>query len=286
MDFQTLCLKIGRSENLPVLPTVVLNLLRLFGNEEISSKKFADTIGEDAGLTAKILRVASSPAFGTGVCENIPRAIGLIGMTRMKQIAVTLGYQQFTADKSQVPEFDKMYFWEHCKVTSSLARELMALKNSTKQDNAFMAGLMHDVGILAMEKFAPEDLARSIAHARSQTKSLEEAEQETCEYTHKMVSEDLARRWNLAPYIQDAITNQDSPANSTVDSEICNVIAVACTLANEMGYSPIRGIVSVHKSEEFLPLLDLTADQISEVVDRVKAEIEESNLSSDNQRAA
>ena len=281
-----MCIKIGRSENLPVLPTVVLNLLRLFGNEDISSKKFADTIGEDAGLTAKILRVASSPAFGTGTCENIPRAIGVIGINRMKQIAVSLGYQQFTKEKSQVPEFDKMLFWEHCKATSSLSRELMVLVNNSKQDNAFMAGLMHDVGLLAMEKFAPEDLAKSIVHARSQTKCLIEAEQEACEYTHKMVSEDLARRWNLAPYIQDAIANQESPANSMVDSEICNVVAVANTLAYEMGYPPIRGVVASHKSEEFLPSLDLTAEQITEVMDRVNAEVEESKLPANNHRVA
>ena len=269
-----------------MLPIVVLNLLRLFGNEDISSKKFAETIGDDAGLTAKILRVASSPAFGVGPCENIPRAIGVIGVNRMKQIAVTLGYQQFTREVSQVPEFDKLFFWEHCKATSTLARELMVAVNPSKQDNAFMAGLMHDVGILAMDKFAPDDLSRSISHARTQSVCLNDAEKATCDYTHKMVSEDLARRWNLAPYIQDAIANQDNPAESSVDSEICNVLAVANTLAYEMEFPPIKGIVASHKSEEFLPLLNLSPDLVTEIVDRVRSEIDESKAPVENLRAA
>jgi HD-like signal output (HDOD) protein len=79
-----------------VLPIAVLNLLRLFGKDNVSSRELAKTIGDDAGLATKILKIASSPQFGTGTCKNIDRAIGLIGSNRMKQMAVSLGYEQFS----------------------------------------------------------------------------------------------------------------------------------------------------------------------------------------------
>ena len=286
VDFQTLCLKIGRSENLPVLPTAVLNLLKMFGDENVSSRELANVIGQDAGLAAKVLRVASSPVFGTGSCETISRAIGLIGINRMKQIAVTLGYQQFSAEKSQVPDFDKMYFWEHCKATATVAKEIMARVNRSKQDNAYMAGLIHDVGFLAMEKFAPTALNQAILVSKTRNLNIIEAEEEVCGFNHNMVSDELAQRWKLAPYLQDAIAHHNCPAESTIDEEICAVIAVANTVAYEMGCPPVRGVSGNHTSVEFLPLLNLTTEDITEIVDRAKIEIEESKSQIGARRSA
>ncbi len=269
-------MKLSRSESLPVLPIAVLNLLRLFGQEDVSSRELATTIGEDAGLATKILKVASSPLFGSGTCENINRAIGLIGINRMKQMAVTLGYEQFTQEKSLAPAFDKMLFMEHCKVTSSVAREIMALINRSKQDNAYMAALIHDVGFLAMEKHAPHELNQAILIAQTRKISIVDAMQQVCQFTHKDVNVKLASLWKLAPYIQDAIANQETPEASTVDPEMCAVIAAAIAVAYEMGYPPIKGVESAFTSEKFMPLINITNDQMSEVVERARVEIEES----------
>jgi HD-like signal output (HDOD) protein len=265
-------MKLARSETLPVIPVAVLKLLRLFGEENVSSRELANTIGEDAGLATKILKVASSPVFGTGNCENIPRAIGLIGINRMKQIAVTLGYEQFSQEKTQAPAFDKIYFMEHCKVTASVAREIMAIVNRSKQDNAYMAGLIHDVGFLAMEKHAPEYLNQSILVARARKISILDAQRQTCQFTHQEVSTELAKLWKLTPYIQDAIAFQDCPESSVIDSEMCFVLAAAVAVAYEMGYPPIKGIQANYTSAQYMPLINVSNDQMSEVVERAKVE--------------
>ena len=255
-----------------MLPLAVLKLLRLFGEENVSSRELANTIGEDAGLATKILKVASSPVFGTGNCVNITRAIGLIGINRMKQIAVTLGYEQFTQEKTQAPAFDKMYFMEHCKVTSTVAREIMAIVNRSKQDNAYMAGLIHDVGFLAMEKHAPQDLNQSILVARARKISILDAQMQTCQFTHQEVSTELTKLWKLAPYIQDTIAFQDNPGNATIDQEMCYVLAAAIAVAYEMGYPPIKGIQANYSSEQYMSLINITNAQMSEVVERAKIE--------------
>ena len=273
MGFNRLCLKISRSESLPVLPIAVLNLLRLFGSEDVSSRELANAIGDDAGLAAKILKVASSPMYGTGACENITRAIGIIGINRMKQIAVTLGYEQFTQEKSLVPAFDKNFFWDHCKATSIVAREIMVEANRSKQDNAYMAGLIHNVGFLAMERHAPQELNKAILIARTRKINILDAELEACQFTHNQVSLELVKRWKLAPYIQDVIACQENPESATVDPEISRVLAVASTVAYEMGYPPIRGINAAHTSQEYLPLIDLSNEQMMDVIERAKLEL-------------
>jgi HD-like signal output (HDOD) protein len=247
-----------------------LNLLRLFGSEDVSSRELANAIGDDAGLAAKILKVASSPMYGAGACENITRAIGIIGINRMKQMAVTLGYEQFTQEKSLVPAFDKNFFWEHCKATSHISRELMIQVNRTKQDNAYMAGLIHNVGFLAMERYAPRELNQAILIARTRKINILDAEMEACKFTHNDVSLELVTRWKLAPYIRNVVACLENPSTGTVDPEISCVLAVASTVAYEMGYPPIRGINASHTSEEYLPLINVSIDQMTDVVERAR----------------
>lgn len=208
--------------------------------------------------------------YGAGACENITRAIGIIGINRMKQMAVTLGYEQFTQEKSLVPAFDKNFFWEHCKATSHIAREIMVQVNRTKQDNAYMAGLIHNVGLLAMERYAPHELNQAILISRARKINILDAEMESCKFTHNQVSLELVTRWKLAPYIQDVIACQENPSTGTVDPEVSCVLAVAETVAYEMGYPPIRGINASHTSDEYLPLIDLSNEKMMDVVERAK----------------
>ncbi len=273
VDFHTLCLKISRSENLPIMPVAVLNLLRLFGAEDVSSRELANAIGNDVGLAAKIFKVASSPMYSAGPCENITRAIGIIGINRMKQIAVTLGYEQVTQEKSMVPSFDKNVYWAHCKATATVAREIMVHLNRTKQDNAYMAGLIHDVGFLAMERYSPKELNKAILIARTRKIGILDAEAEAFGYTHHQVSLELVTRWKLAPYIRDVIASQENPAEAMGDPETGKVIAISNTIAYEMGYPPIRGINASHTSEEYLHLINISIDQMTDVVERAKLEI-------------
>ena len=252
----------------------------------MSSRELAKAIEEDAGLAAKILKVASSSLFGSAPCENTTRAIGVIGINRMKQIAVTLGYEQFTKEKSLTQAFDKMFFMQHCKVTASLAREIMAYVNSSKQDNAFMAGLIHDVGFLAMERYAPLDFNQAILTAKSQKIGIIESAEQVCGFSHQMVNEELALRWKLAPYLIDAIVCQNCPEESKVDPEICNVVALAITIAYEMGYPPIPGIEAMRASTDFLPLVEITHEQLERIIGHAKVELEGFDPSKANVKAA
>jgi HD-like signal output (HDOD) protein len=152
----------------------------------------------------------------------------------------------------------------------------MALVNSIKQDNAYIAALIHDVGFLAMEKHAPHDLNQSILVARTRKISIQDAMTQVCQFTHNDVNEKLVSLWKLAPYIQDVIINQNTPETAKVDPEMCGVVATAIAVAYEMGYPPIKGIEPMFTSEKFMPLINITNEQMSEVVQRARVEIEES----------
>jgi HD-like signal output (HDOD) protein len=113
-----------------------------------------------------------------------------------------------------------------------------------------------------------------------------EAEEQACGFTHKQVSQELAKRWVLAPFIQDAIANHDHPDQSTVDKEVCCAVAIANTLSYEHGFPPIPGVVSSQKSDDFLSMIEITPEQVSQIVERVIAELNGDEVMTQSAKAA
>jgi HD-like signal output (HDOD) protein len=125
MDLQTLGLKISRSENLTVLPNVVIQILRLFEDPNVAPRNLEKVIEQDAALTAKILRVASSSMYGVNSVNSVSRALGVLGMNTLRSIAISIGYQQMTATKSAGANFDRVSFWRHSLTVGLTAKQIM-----------------------------------------------------------------------------------------------------------------------------------------------------------------
>ena len=83
MDLHTLTLKIQRSENLPVLPTVVVQILRLFDDPTVSPRTLEKIIEQDPALTAKLLRIAGSSMYGMQSATSVARALSVLGMNTL-----------------------------------------------------------------------------------------------------------------------------------------------------------------------------------------------------------
>lgn len=275
MDFVTLSLKIGRSEHLPVLPNVVVKLLQMYGSETVSSRLLEHVVAQDPGLTTRVLKVAGSAAYGIGPTADLRRAITLIGIEQIKRIAVNIGYQQFMNNASFTPSFDRLVFWTHCKATATASREVMMFINPAKVEEAYVGGLVHDLGFLAMERFAPLQLDRAIEAAITLRAPIIMAEQQLIGYTHVEVGEVVAKRWDLAPVLTDCITNHNQPFSSTVDAEVCLAVAVGNSIAYEMGYSPIKGVPSMIASQDFIEAINMSAEAIQKVKQVVEHEIQE-----------
>lgn len=242
-------------------------------------------ITQDPGLAAKVLRVASSPVYGREACNDIGRALSLLGMNQIKQISISLGYQQFINAKQTVSSFDRVVFWQHCKAVASFSRELMMVVNPSKRDDAYMAGLIHDVGILAMARYAPGELHEVIHSAASQRTSLEDAERRIG-FGHKEIGKVLAEKWGLPEFICDVAANHDTPAASNVDSEICMVVAAANALAYEAGHPSFIHVTASNPSSAFLANLSIEEERLERIHNVVESELEVAGQELGNRSAA
>ena len=276
MDLPTLEMRIARSENLPIISEVAVSILRLAKDENTAARTYVKVIERDPALAAKVLRIASSPAYGVGDVPSISRAISVLGISHLKNLAISLSYQQSMETRSKAEEFNSIDSWRHSLATASAAQILATLVCPERAEELYLAGLLHDVGLLAMDKFCPAILNLAIRRARSEKVPLHVAETEANGYDHSAVGALLVERWGLKKSIQSAIKYHLCPAEADDEIELACILAASNHIAFEAGFhnnsempdegfdQMALGIVGI-PAEQYLTICDVVRNEIAKV---------------------
>jgi HD-like signal output (HDOD) protein len=235
VDLESLKIRMARSENLPPLPQVASQILKLADNSDTSARDIERAIEKDPAVTGKILRVASSPYYGGANVGTLGRAIGFLGMNQIRSIVVGLAMQQMMNSKSGAQTFSRVDFWRHSLTVATAGRILGKLRLASRADEIYCAGIMHDIGLIALERFLPNQLSLIINQTRSSGLPLETVELDVLGYTHRDVGMILAEQWQLGPVITNAIKYLHEPDEDDTCYETTCIVAVSEVLANRVG---------------------------------------------------
>lgn len=199
--------KLDALTELPTIPTVMSQVLSALDNPNLSATQLASIIERDQTLTAKVLRVANSPFYGFARrISTIDLAVVILGINVLKEIVLSLLVQKFFSRLSK-NMFDVKSFWNYSLFCGSSAR-LIARKLGYKlAGEAFVAGLMHDLGILIIIENFRKQFGEIRKLQKTKGMSLVEAEMEILQATHSEVGLWLAEKWNLPPRLCLAIKN-------------------------------------------------------------------------------
>jgi len=142
--------KLESITDLPVVPTYIGKILRALDNTDIRAKKLAEYIEKDQALTIKILRAANSPWYGQkGKIATVDLALIIMGLKTIKEIVIGMLVDKFFS-KTPAYLFNINSFWNYSLFCGSTSRLLSRKTNYKKAGEAFLAGLMHDIGILIL----------------------------------------------------------------------------------------------------------------------------------------
>jgi putative nucleotidyltransferase with HDIG domain len=217
---------------LPSLPQVILDLQSAMSREDVSIDAIADTVSLDQGLSAKALRVANCSFYGVpGRVVSIRQAIGMLGLRSVSTV-LTIAAVSNSVPRPACPGFDLGRYWRHSVAVALCARDL-ARSLRLDADVAFTAGLLHDLGRLALASQAPEHLAEAIRRRDQADGTLLEAERATLGTDHAALGEQVAVRWHFGPAIVDAIRLHHAPALSP-QACVVDVIHVADAIAHAL----------------------------------------------------
>jgi HD-like signal output (HDOD) protein len=234
-------------KDLVTLPEVAMRIATLVDDPNSSAADIGREISHDAALTARLLRIANSPAFGQhGKIATISRAITVLGVRQVRDLTVGLtAIRTFDGIGNNLVTMES--FWRHSVLCAVAAGQIAGRRARVRDDTSFIAGLLHDVGQLVLFSRAPaparEALLMSVDSADD--RGLYLCEQEVIGFDHGAVGVALARNWAMPASLQECIEFHHEPERAKAHPlevatiHVANTVAVLAEIgSNELGEGP------------------------------------------------
>ncbi|MEM6394230.1 MAG: HDOD domain-containing protein [Planctomycetota bacterium] len=253
-------------DTLPTLPAIATRLLQLTSSDASETREVVQLISADPPLTAKILSLCRSAdrgaRDGNQQVMSVERAVVLLGFNTVRNAVLSLKvfelFQQQQqdaadrrglalqrdADEQDAPAFDRTGFWSH-SLAVALAAEMIAKAHRAPDlnpDEAFVCGLLHDVGKLALDLALPKSYAKCVSLAATHQGNIATYERQLIGIDHHTAGKRLAEQWGLPLQLQDTIWLHGSPLDSLPPlphRKLVGLIQLADTIARaqHIGYS-------------------------------------------------
>lgn len=195
---------------LPAMPQILIKLIELLQADDAGMPELAALIAKDAGMTSKIMAVANSSAY-----QRHNRSVGLeqalvsLGTDMIKTLVISESVFQTFNNFPHSGSTDLRAFWKGSLTTAVIARDIARVLDYPQVEEAYLAGLLHNVGRLALLATAPKEYAYNFT-ARDD-EDLCAVEQRTLEITHAEAGAWLIERWNLDSFLADSVLYHHEP---------------------------------------------------------------------------
>jgi len=206
----------NKLQSVPSFPSAYLEIMKELNSENPSLQVIANIVTRDPGLTAKMLQVANSAAFGLAERVSSPfDAVQFLGMATVRSIALS-AHVFANFEKIPIKNFSVKNMWAEAIRCSQMARVIMQLEaaDETSTEDACTAALLRETGKLMLVRNLPQEFERAVALANERQIPLTEAEMEVLGATHNGVAAYLLGLWGLGAPMVEAVAFHLTPSRS------------------------------------------------------------------------
>ncbi len=269
-DLDNLSCIIDSLANLPPLPEIYLELKGCMADRtNFTLDHVVDIIRRDMALSADLLHWANSALFGQRrKVDTVKRAVMLLGIDIIESLVLSESISRALSTLSaRSSSFDAPGLQRHSMSCAILSRLII----SSTQDNAkfadqvFIAGLLHDIGLLAVASLFNEQYARIDELIRHKKQSLVDAEWQILQTSHAEIGALLSERWSLPPFLVNVIRNHHEPLKALQDRELTIIVSAADLLASRFGYGVDYEQQEPEFTQELLDYLQLTPQRLEQL---------------------
>lgn len=261
------------------MPEIAQKLISLDLESDAGEEQMLLLISQDPLISAKIIGLSNSPLLGVShKASSVKDAAFLLGLNRVKSVATGIAVMSLV--NRSLGRFNPQELWLHnlCVAFAMLpVVRAMPFKSRPKDDLIFLAGMLHDIGYLALaylDEQRSDDLHMRIAIEPERPAI--EIERELLEVTHDELGAELAKHWNLPDELIDVIRNHhnpDAPA-AAASLPLARIINVTEKLIPSMG---LREFVGNHVSEEEWAALGIDPEQADEIAAQAAEQAEQAS---------
>lgn len=219
-------------QDLPVLSAVATQALDLINSPTVTNKHLDELIRQDMALSQRVLRTANSPFYcGKMQTTTISDAVFRLGMRQLRNVLVVAATGELFSDADPVIQA----LWEHGLVTAMVAQTLADSFQIAHKEEAFIAGMLHDVGILIIYRQHPGPYSELMVEAKMSGRPLHEVELERLQFfTHMSVGGLVIRKWRLADSVAEAARFHHDLETTIPDPVQCKHLACTVSLADAL----------------------------------------------------
>jgi putative nucleotidyltransferase with HDIG domain len=276
MDKETFLKKLDRIPDLPTLPVVALKVNKMLQDENVSIKSLSTSVEKDQAMVSKILKLVNSAFYGfRSEINTISHAITILGFSTVRNAIVSIAVMDAFAEKDPFDGFDMTRFWKHAVAVAVTGRNLAEKSRLATPDEAFVAGILHDIGKVVLAQYFTEMFAQVWELIREEGCSFCESERRFSPVGHAHIGGKLAKRWQLPVSLLEAIAYHHVIKKSAVGVNLIHLIHVSDHIVNNAHGGEIDQISFSKLDPDAAKALAVQLKHVSDWFPAVSEEIEE-----------
>lgn len=227
-------------DDISTLPHIALRVMEVAQDPNSSAAQLKSVLEEDVSLTARVLRCVNSSLFGLrNKVTNLQTAVAYLGFNQVRNLAVTASVAEIFRGGEAIGPYQRDQLWRHL-VSVGICARLIAMRQRLQNfEDAFLAGLLHDIGIILLDQHAHERFCEVMAAVTPNTQ-LVDVEKSIYGFDHTEAGERIAVSWKFPESSRDAIRYHHRAADYKGEH---GVIVRCVELAN--GICTLKGITSI-----------------------------------------
>jgi putative nucleotidyltransferase with HDIG domain len=253
------------------IPQVALKIMRMIGEDSYSVKTLAAEVKKDQVISGQVLKYCNSVIFsGKKGIDSIDDALLIIGQNALAKNVTAIAVKNMFASGNLGYSMVKGGLYHHAIGVGVLSEMLAKKTGRTHAFSAYTAGLLHDIGKIALDQFVADSVPMFYRNLLDhQTTGILDLEQRYMGTDHTRVGKILAERWSLPGRITDAITHHHTPETGEGDKGTVETVALANALIHMFHVGPELTFVDHSKFAHLMEKMGLAVSDFPGVVDLI-----------------
>jgi len=224
------------TRDLPAMPHVASKVLELSSDPEACAPQLQQVIADDQAMAARILKIANSAMYSCSRnVKTLSEAIVMLGFNSIRSLVVTSAARNLYAGSAARLGLKERLLWEH-SIGCAFAGRMLAMQHwPLLAEEAFLAGLMHDIGKLVLNLQIPERFDEVVQVVYNEHRGFCETERELLGFDHAQVGALLVNKWKLTPLLEETIGLHHDPQAVTADRPLLICLDAANQLCHRLG---------------------------------------------------
>ncbi len=261
---------VARISSFPTLPMMVHRLMQVANDTKADTAQVGTTIGYDPALTANVLKAANSAYLGYAKSVNsLSEAVLRLGTKWVLQIAFSSLVYSNIRKPAEGYELTAEDQWRHATAVALMSDHLVRLLDLPDSGLVYTAGLVHDIGKIALSEFVGDSYDEISETANKQTLSFAEAEREVLGVDHAQVGGMVAEHWNFPDSIVQIIRQHHDPDAVNDPSPLLDAVHIADAVCLMEGFGLGREGLRYRPSDAAIDRLKITTEILESVTSQL-----------------